>query len=171
MPTITCRRWSMIRWSTQSNEADMSSRLSGVTFGSSAAISKSDQTCSRAVSVEWPFLCCTLPYWLAGEYWASIAGKWANRLQAWYNREIVYDYFIQHSNFVRHYRYVRCVLTWMRNVKGRTYYLITSTYFYELGGHMAKVIQREVNFNTHQVWTNYEFNFAIQISTLTSTFS
>src|SRR5664279_334259 len=56
IPTATCRRWSRIRWSTQSNAADMSSRLSSVTFRSSAAISISDQTRSRAVSVEWPFL-------------------------------------------------------------------------------------------------------------------
>ena len=34
----------------------MSSRLSSVTFRSSAAISMSDETRNRAVSVEWPFL-------------------------------------------------------------------------------------------------------------------
>jgi len=51
--TSNCRLWSRIRWSTQSNAADMSSRLSSVTFRSSD-ISMSDRTHSRAVSVEWP---------------------------------------------------------------------------------------------------------------------
>jgi len=52
MPTTTCRRWSRIRWSTQSNAANMSSRLTSVTYRSSATISMSDQcSCRRCLGL------------------------------------------------------------------------------------------------------------------------